>query len=52
MEKIIRVRHGKGCDVCGSPIYEDIYCEKCWKIALAITIDVERYLLVKEFLKC
>jgi hypothetical protein len=47
---MIRVRQLRKCEICRSPIYLDIYCEKCWKIVFAITMDIERYKLVKEFL--
>ncbi len=41
---------GKKCDICKCRVFSDIYCVKCWKIVLALTVDPERYHLVREFL--
>lgn len=46
--KIVRVV-GSTCDICKVKC-DDVYCEKCWKIVLAIAVDPERFEKVHAFL--
>lgn len=44
----------KKCPICEKRIYDDVYCEKCWKIALAIVagrpVHGVRAILVEDYL--